>query len=61
VLDALKHRLLEPEHVEEFIREFHAELNRQQRDAQSADQSKRGELQQVTARLSRLIDGLLTA
>ena len=33
ILDALKHNLMHPDFVAEFIREFHAEINRQRRDA----------------------------
>ncbi len=44
ILDALKHNLMHPDFVGEFIREFHAEMNRKRRDAEVAINFKRREL-----------------
>ena len=49
ILDALKHNLMHPDFVAEFIREFHAELNRQRRDAELTINFKRRELDETAA------------
>jgi site-specific DNA recombinase len=58
ILDALKHNLMHPDLVAEFISEFHAELNRQRRDAELAITFKRRELQETSRKLDGLIEAL---
>jgi site-specific DNA recombinase len=58
VLNALKRHLLAPAYVQEFIRAFHAEVNRQRRDAEITAGVKRKELDEVQRRLSGLIDAI---
>jgi site-specific DNA recombinase len=58
VLNALKRHLLSPEYVKEFIDAFHAEVNRQRRDAEIASAIKRKELDEVQRRLDGLIDAI---
>jgi DNA invertase Pin-like site-specific DNA recombinase len=57
ILDALKDNLMHPDLVAEFIREFHAEVNRQRREAELSVGMKRRELDEV----SRKLDGLIEA
>jgi site-specific DNA recombinase len=58
VLNALKRHLLSPEYVKEFVDAFHAEVNRQRRDAEIAAGIKRKELDEVQRRLGGLIDAI---
>ena len=58
VLDALKRHLLAPEYVQEFVDAFHAEVNRQRRDAEIAAGVKRKEFDEVQRRLDGLIDAI---
>jgi hypothetical protein len=58
VLDALKHHLLKPDHVEEFIREFHRELNQQRRAAEAAYAAKERELETLNGRVAHLVDAI---
>ena len=58
ILDALKHNLMQPELVAEFIREFHAEVNRQRRGAELTASLKRRELDEVQHKLDGLIDAI---
>ena len=58
MLNALKRRLLSPAYVKEFIDAFHAEVNRQQRDAEIEAGVKQKELDQVQRRLDSLIDAI---
>ena len=57
VLDALRHRLMEPELYAVFVAEFTAEWNRLQVDAGAGLAAKRGELGEVRRR----IDGMIRA
>jgi site-specific DNA recombinase len=58
ILDALKHNLMHPDFVAEFIREFHAELNRQRRDAELTINFKRRELEETCRKLDGLIEAI---
>ena len=58
IFDALKHNLMHPDLVAEFIREFHAEMNRQGRDAELAINLKRRELQETCRKLDGLIEAI---
>ena len=58
ILDGLKTRLMAPELVEEFITEFHAELNRQRRDNITIHAHKQKELAAVTKKLDGLYDAI---
>ena len=58
VLDGLKDRLMEPELVEEFIREFHKEINRQRQGREGQTELMRRELAQVSRKLDGLIDAI---
>jgi len=57
VLDSLKQDLMEPAAVAEFIRAFHAEINRQRADSELGLGAKRKEL----VATSRKLDGLIEA
>ena len=57
VLEALNQNLMQPELVEEFIREFHAEVNKHRRDMEQAHEAKRREYDDV----ARRVDGLYEA
>ncbi len=57
ILDALRDRLMAPELVETFIAEFHAEVNRLNREREHVHEARRGELDEV----SRKLDGLIEA
>ena len=58
ILDALKHNLMHPDLVAEFIKEFYAEINRQRRDAELLLGSKRRELEEVRRKLDGLIEAI---
>ena len=58
VLDGLKDRLMAPDLVEEFVREFHAEINRRSRDGETRTEQMRRELRQVETKLKGLIDAI---
>jgi site-specific DNA recombinase len=58
ILDALKNNLMHSHFVAEFIREFHAELNRQRRDAELTINFKRRELEETSRKLDGLIEAL---
>ena len=58
ILDALKHNLMHPDLVAEFVREFYAEINRQRRDAELSLGSKRRELEAVGRKLDGLIEAI---
>lgn len=57
VLDGLRHRLIEPRHLDVFISEFRAELNRAAAEASGASAELRGELVEV----ERKIGGIMKA
>jgi site-specific DNA recombinase len=57
ILDTLKDNLMAPDLVKEFIREFHAEVNRRRHDVELGAGLKRKELDDVT----RKLDGLISA
>jgi site-specific DNA recombinase len=58
ILDALKHNLMHPDLVAEFIKEFYAEINRQRRDAELLLGSKRRELEEIRRKLDGLIEAI---
>ncbi|HWI25854.1 MAG TPA: recombinase family protein [Stellaceae bacterium] len=58
ILDGLKNQLMAPEVVAEFVREFHAELNRQQGRLELGAVQKRRELDEVTRKLAGLIEAI---
>jgi len=58
ILDGLRHRLMQPDLVKEFIAEFHRELNRAARERDSCLDGKRRELAAVKRRLDGLIDAI---
>jgi hypothetical protein len=58
ILNALKNNLMHPDFVAEFIREFHAELNRQRRDAELTIKFKRRELEETCRKLDGLIEAI---
>jgi DNA invertase Pin-like site-specific DNA recombinase len=58
ILDALKDNLMHPDLVAEFIKEFHAEVNRQRRDSDRNLSSKRRELDDVRRKLDGLIEAI---
>jgi site-specific DNA recombinase len=58
ILDALKHNLMHPDLVAEFIKEFHAEVNRQRHEAELAFAMKRRELDDVCRKLDGLIEAI---
>ena len=58
ILDTLKHNLMHPDFVAEFIREFHAELNRRRRDAELTINFKRREFDETCRKLDGLIEAI---
>lgn len=64
VLDGLKTRLMAPELVEEFTREYHAELNRMNAGREAAYTASREELAQIDRKIRAIMsvieDGLVT-
>ena len=58
IVDALKTNLMHPELVAEFVREFHAEINRQRHDAELSLGSKRRELEEIGRKLDGLIEAI---
>jgi site-specific DNA recombinase len=58
ILDALRHNLMHPDLVAEFIKEFHAEVNRQRRDTELAINLKRREFEETCRKLDGLIEAI---
>jgi site-specific DNA recombinase len=58
ILDALRHNLMHPGLVAEFIREFHAEINRQRHEAELSLGLKHRELEDTRRKLDRLIEAI---
>jgi hypothetical protein len=58
ILDALRENLMHPDLVAEFIREFHAEVTRQRRDAELTLGLKRRELDEVKRKLNGVIEAI---
>jgi hypothetical protein len=58
ILDALKHNLMHPDLVAEFVREFHAEINRQRHETELSFGLKRRELEQTRRRFNGLIEAI---
>jgi site-specific DNA recombinase len=58
VIDALRHHLLQPAYVAEFIRAFHVETNRQQNDFQATIALQQRELFEITRKLDGLIEAI---
>jgi site-specific DNA recombinase len=58
ILNALKHNLMHPDLVAEFVKEFYAEINRQRRDAELLLGSKRRELGEIGRKLDGLIEAI---
>jgi site-specific DNA recombinase len=58
ILDALKHRLMQPEAVRTFTAELHAEINRSHRDGEVERARLQREHERVKARLEGLYDAI---
>jgi len=58
ILNGLRHRLMAPELVEEFVAAYHEEVNRARRDATAARVGKERELGEVNRKLDKLIDAI---
>ena len=58
ILGALKHQLMAPDLVAEFIDEFHREVNRQRQGAELERTAAESELIAVTRKLNGLIDAI---
>jgi site-specific DNA recombinase len=58
IVDALKHNLMDSQLVAEFVKEFHAEINRQRRDAELLLDLRRRELLETCCRLDGLIEAI---
>ena len=58
ILDSLKHRLMQPDLVKEFISAFHAEINQRRQNLDVERKAKERDLIQVTRRLDGLIDAI---
>ena len=58
ILDALKHNLMHPDLVAEFIKEFHAEINRQRQSHELTTNLKRREFDDVRRKLNGLVDAI---
>jgi site-specific DNA recombinase len=58
ILDALRTRLMQPEHVATFIAEFTAEWNRLQAETSAHDVARRRELDVVQRKLAGVIDAI---
>ncbi len=58
IVDALKHHLMAPELVEEFITAYHEETNRQRRSIEAERSGRVRELGDVERRLTALIDAI---
>ena len=58
VLEGLKARLMAPELVEEFVREFHAEINRQRANEEVQAADFQAELGRVSKKLAGLYDAI---
>ncbi|MGE3934297.1 MAG: recombinase zinc beta ribbon domain-containing protein [Rhodospirillaceae bacterium] len=58
ILEALKQNLLQPEYVQEFIREFHAEFNRLSRENEATAELKRRQLDTIGRKLDGLVDAI---
>jgi site-specific DNA recombinase len=58
ILDALKHRLMQPEAVRTFTAELHAEINRSHRDAEVERARLQREHERVKAKLEGLYDAI---
>jgi hypothetical protein len=58
ILDALRTRLMRPEHVATFIAEFTAEWNRLQAETSAHDAARRRELDTVQRKLAGVIDAI---
>ena len=59
VLEGLRHNLMAPELVEEFVGAYHEEVNRQRRDETAVRAGKERALAEVTRRLDKLIEALI--
>jgi len=58
ILEALKQNLMHPDLVAEFIKEFHAEINRQRHNAELSSDLKRRELDETNRKLDGLIEAI---
>jgi site-specific DNA recombinase len=58
ILDALRHNLMRPELVEEFVRAFHEEVNRQRHTAELQVEARRRELGDTVRKLDGLIEAM---
>jgi len=60
VLSGLKDRLLEPDLIAEFAREYQREFNKRQRNAVRQNAATTNELKAVDARVGRIVDAIET-
>ena len=58
IFNALKHNLMHADLVAEFIREFHAKINRQRREAELSLGLKRRQLEEARRKLDGLIEAI---
>ncbi len=58
VLDALRQQLMQPALVQEFVAEFHREVNRQNASKEQQQMAQRKELSDVTSKLDGLIQAI---
>jgi site-specific DNA recombinase len=58
ILDALRHNLMRPELVAEFVRAFNDETNRARHAAELAVEARRRELGEVARKLDGLIEAM---
>jgi hypothetical protein len=58
ILGALEDKLMEPEHVAEFVREFHAEVNRLRHQAELSLVQKRRDHDAVARKLAGVIEAI---
>ena len=58
ILDGLKHRLMAPELVKEFVAAYHQEINRERSNGTAARAGKERELAEIKRKLDKLIDAL---
>jgi site-specific DNA recombinase len=58
VLETLKTNLMQPHLVEAFIREFHAEINRVEKQRTTQLQAKAGDIEKITRQLDGLYDAI---
>jgi site-specific DNA recombinase len=58
ILDALRHNLMRPEYVAEFVRAFNEEINRRRHSDELEVDARRRELADVTRKLAGVVDAI---